>query len=249
MHKQPLRIILLVVFFYAFLFLTWEAAVRFFKVSPLVMIRPSEIIPVAYEYRASLLTALFYTFTEVILGWIVGNGIGLAAGVLLYRFRTVSSTFIRTSVLVNAVPVIALSAVVSGFLGSGPNSKIFITALLCFFPMVIVVLTSFTTVDQGLQNLFKTYHSSEKQLFAKFILPRALPAILTTLRLNVITAIFAAVVSEFFGAYGGIGPLILANKGMYNLPVVWAAVLYIVVAGSCFYLLLAVVQKKVVFWR
>jgi len=95
--------------------------------------------------------------------------------------------------------------------------------------------------------LFKTYNSSPLQRFIKLIVPHSLPAIFTALRTNVVLAMTTAIVSEFFGAHGGIGQFILSRKGFYDLPMVWAAIFFTVLGGTLFYGFIGLIQKKFIY--
>lgn len=234
---------------YVFLFAAWELSIPVLHISPITLVPPSQIFPLLFMQKTAYLTALLYTFKEVWWGWAIGNFFGIMAAVALYRFRDLSRTLVSFSVVVNAVPLVALSAIIAGFMGTGPGSKIVVAALICFFPMFISALTGFTRIPENEAHLFDTYASSAVQKFFHLVLPSGAPAIMTALKLNVLNAMFAAITAEFFGAYGGIGQLILANRGLYNLGMVWGAIFYVVAAGTLFYFAVSIIQKRVVFWK
>jgi NitT/TauT family transport system permease protein len=152
---------------------------------------------------------------------------------------------IGLGVLINAIPLIALVAILGGFIGTGQNAKAVIVGIVCFFPMLITSINTFMMVNGDFRKLFKIYNCNKAQTFFKLILPSSVPTILTVLKINVITAMTTAIVSEFFGAHGGIGQLIIARKGFYDLPMVWAAIFYIIIAGLIFYALAEILKRVV----
>lgn len=233
------RILISYVVFSCIIF-AWEMIVYLGDMSPTVLVPPSEIYPIIFEDADILLAELWFTAVEVLLGWFFGNAVAIAVASVLYRFKRISQFFVSLGVIVNAIPLIALAAILGGIVGTGQFGKSFIVALLVFFPMLISTLVGLTTIDCNKQQLLKSYGANEWQIFKKLRLPSALPGIWNTLKINVVTSIFAAVVGEFFGAHGGIGNLILAEKGLYDLSMVWAAIFYIIVAGSFFYFLVTV---------
>ena len=228
--------------------LSWELIVVVFKISPIVLAKPSEIIPVIFNNAQVLLDELGFTFTDVFFGWLIGNVIALITSTLIFSSVKLSKAITSLSVVINAVPLIALSAILGGFIGTDQNAKIVIVAILCYFAMLIVSLNAFTTINEDYTNLFKTYNSNWLQKFIKLIVPNSLPMIFTVLKLNVVTALTTAIVSEFFGAHGGIGQFILTRKGFYDLPMVWAAIFFVVLSGLTFYLIIGLIQKKFVYW-
>lgn len=229
-------------------FVFWELAVYLSDVSSIVIIKPSEIYPTLFENSAIFLVELGFTFKEVVVGWMIGNLAGLAVAIIIFGFKLVSKMIVGLAVMVNAVPLIALSAIISGFMGTGPASKIFIVAIVCFFPMLITALTSFAAIGRDFISLFDTFAAKPYTKFLLLILPSAMPQLMVSLKVSFIIAVSTAIVSEFFGAHGGIGQFILARKGFYDLPMVWGAIFYIILFSALGYFFLSVVQKKLFNW-
>jgi len=242
-----------VIVFYSFLFIflvtAWEITVKAMNISPLVLVKPSEIYPVMIENAPIFFKQTMFTFHEVFFGWFWGNFSAVIFSVFIFESKKLVDFFLKLSVILNAIPIVALSAIVGGFIGTGPSAKIFIVSLMCFFPMFVASLTGFTRINENENKLIDSYGTGKIKRFVYLVFPNGLPLITQTLKINVVNAIFAAVVSEFFGAHGGIGPLILENKGLYNLPMIWGALIYVIMAGSFFYLTVELISKTVVFWQ
>jgi len=226
----------------------WEVAVEVSKVSPIVLIKPSAIYPVILDNFDILLAELIYTLKEALLGWLIGNFIGLFISLITLLSKKIAEAIISLGVLISSIPLIALAAILGGFIGTGPEAKTVIVSILCFFPMLIVATGAFLKLNGDYKKLFEVYNSSGLQTFIKLILPSSLPAILNALQLNVVTALTTAIVSEFFGSHGGIGQFILARKGFYDLPMVWAAIFFVIISGCFFYFLTGFVKRLVINW-
>lgn len=231
------------------LFIIWELVVTIFKISPTVLVKPSVIFPTCWEKRDVIWREMSYTISEIVPGWFIGNLLGFILAAFIYKSPKLTKSFQNSSVLLNAIPLVALAAILGGIMGTGRDEKILVVSLLCFFPMFIVCTDSFTSLSTEYKELMYSYSSSEWNIFKKILVFKSLHLIVNTLKVSVVTAIFAAVVSEFFGGYGGIGNYILTKKGLYDLKTVWASILYIVVFGTLFYYLIEFIQKKLVFWR
>ncbi|MEI7579091.1 MAG: ABC transporter permease [bacterium] len=227
----------------------WEITVRIFAISPIILVPPSQIGPVIIDSFSVIYQQLSFTFYEVIIGWSLGTLVAFLVAVSCFSFKSLANLLTLAAVIVSAVPLIALAAILGGFLGTGQNTKTLLVAILCFFPMLIVSLSSFTRIERSYLNLFRTYQASWSQRFLKLILPQSLPALLNTMKINTVTALTTAIVSEFFGAHGGIGQFILSRKGFYDLPMVWAAIFYLIIATSIFYLIMNMLQKFYSHWH
>ena len=230
-------------------FVIWELFVKYSDISAIVLVAPSEILPVITNNYDTLLKELKYTSEEVLYGWFWGNLLALLTSIVIFSYKKISDSVISLGVIVNAVPLIALAAILGGFIGTDQNAKTIIVSILCFFPMLIVATTAFKRVNGDYKRLFDSYNSSKPTTFIKLIFPASLPAIFTVLKLNVVNAITTAIVSEFFGAHGGIGQFILARKGFYDLPMVWAGIFFIVISGSLFYFTIEIAKRLFIKWN
>ena len=67
-----------------FLFL-WEISLNIFNISRAVLIKPTEILITAISEYDIILTELFYTAKEIILGWIIGNSLGFLVAIIIYQ--------------------------------------------------------------------------------------------------------------------------------------------------------------------
>ena len=227
----------------------WELLLNIIDVSKIVLIKPTAIFKRLFSDFDIIGTELLYTITEIIPGWVVGNFLGFLLAVLIYRNKNLSSSLTKFSVLINAIPLIALTAILGGIIGTDRSLKIIIVSLIVFFPMFITTLSGLESIDENQKNLFNSYSATEKEFLFKLLLPKAFPSILNTIKVSVITAISTAITAEFFGGYGGIGIFILSKKGLYNLESVWASIFVIVIFGSIFYFTVGYIQKKLITWQ
>jgi NitT/TauT family transport system permease protein len=152
-------------------------------------------------------------------------------------------------VLINSIPLIALTAILGGIMGTNRDLKIVIVSLIVFFPMFITTLSQLNSIEKNQKYLMYSYSANQNQILSKILLPKALPAIINSIKVSVTTAIFTAITAEFFGGYGGIGLFILSKKGLYNLKLVWASIFAIAIFGSLFYFTVEFLQKRIVTWQ
>jgi NitT/TauT family transport system permease protein len=230
-------------------FIIWEISLTIFDISKTVLIKPSTILHTLISNYDIILSELWYTITEIVPGWIIGNLLGFLLALLIYRKKDLSNSLVKLSVLVNSIPLIALTAILGGIIGTNRNLKIVIVALVVFFPMFITTLTQLNTINENQKYLMYSYSATKNEILFKLLLPKSLPAILNSIKVSFITAIFTAVTAEFFGGYGGIGIFILSKKGLFNLELVWASIFSIALFGSIFYLTINLIQKKLVSWQ
>jgi NitT/TauT family transport system permease protein len=231
------------------LLLIWELALSIFDVSRLVLIKPSVIFIKLIEDRDIIWKELLYTVTEIIPGWLIGNALGFLIAIFIYRNCMLSNFLIKSSVLINSIPLIALTAILGGIMGTDKDLKILLVSILVFFPTFITTLSQLNMIERGHKDLMYSYSATENEILFKILLPKSLPAVLNIVKASVVTAIFTAITAEFFGGYGGIGIFILSKKGLYNLELVWASIFAIAIFGSIFYFSVEYLQKKFLPWQ
>lgn len=243
--NQPILLSTLSLFIF---FIVWELIVDIFEISKTVLIKPTEIFASILSNYDIILPELLYSIGEILPGWIIGNTVGFLVAILIYRKEKLSNFLTSWSVVINAVPLIALSAILGGIMGTDRDQKILLIFLILFFPMFITTLSQLKVIDQNLKDLLISYSATPKQILFKLLIPKSLPFILNVLKVNAITAIFTGITAEFFGGYGGIGIFILSKKGLFNLELVWASIFCIAIFGSIFYFSLDLIQRKVLPW-
>jgi NitT/TauT family transport system permease protein len=77
-----------------------------------------------------------------------------------------------------------------------------------------------------------------------------MPFIFNALKINATLAMIGAIVAEFFGTpVVGMGFRISTEVGRMALDMVWATIAVAAIAGSAFYGLLVLIERKVTFWH
>jgi NitT/TauT family transport system permease protein len=78
-------------------------------------------------------------------------------------------------------------------------------------------------------------------------IPAALPSILGGIRVGVTLAVVGAIVGEWAGAERGLGVLInLARGSLFDIPLMFATLLMIAMVGIVLYLVVVLVERRLV---
>jgi NitT/TauT family transport system permease protein len=229
--------------------LLWEISLNIFDVSKAVLIKPSEIVKTSIANYDILLEEMLYTAQEIIPGWLIGNIFAFLLALFLYRRSNLAKPLVKASVLINSIPLIALTAIIGGIMGTNQDQKILLVSMITFFPTFIISLSELTSMDEGHMDLLLSYSAEENEVLRKVLLPKSIPSIFNSCKVTIVTAIFTAVTAEFFGGYGGIGLFILSKKGLCNLPLVWSGILYLAIFGTLFYGTFELIQRKLIKWQ
>ncbi len=209
----------------------WEILGR--QVNPLFMSYPSAIgaASVALAVNGELLHALESSLRTLLIGFLAASAIGVAAGLLIGRYRSVDAA---TDWLVNALyatPLIAIIPLVILWFGLGDLAKLFIVTILAVFPVLINTAAGVRNVPETLIDVGAAFAANERQVFVKIILPAALPFMMTGLRLGIGRAIIGMVAAEFFTAITGLGALIVKYGNQYDTASMFVPILVLMLLG------------------
>jgi len=122
-------------------------------------------------------------------------------------------------------------------------------ALSAFFQIVISTLAGVQTMDPRLLEVGRSYGARGARLFSRVILPAALPAIFTGLRLGLGLALVALVAVEFIAAKSGLGHLVYRHWQMLSTPEMYAAFALVGALGLVLTRGLRALQARVLAWQ
>ena len=187
------------------------------------------------------------TMIEIALGLGLGAVLALVVGYALARsaiFERLASPYL---VAAQAVPVLVLAPLLVLWFGPGLLSKVVICALIVFFPVAIATMVGFRSVDARLLELGRSLRATPRQMLTTLEIPAALPNIFGGLRVGVTLAVVGAVVGEWAGASKGLAVLInLARGSLFDIPLMFAALLTIALVGLALYLLVVLAERRLI---
>jgi sulfonate transport system permease protein len=147
------------------------------------------------------------------------------------------------------VPKITLLPFLLIVLGVGEPAFVLTGALSAFFQIVISTLAGVQTMDPRLLEVGRNYGAHGARLFVKVILPAALPAIFTGLRLGLGLALVALVAVEFIAAKSGLGHLVYRHWQMLSTPEMYAAFALVGTLGLVLTRGLRALQARLLAWQ
>ena len=228
----------------------WEAIVFAFSIEFYLLPAPHVIVQNLRETYPLLMEAGLYTFTEALLGWIVGCGGGILAAMAASRSPAFAAMVLPYAVASASVPIIALAPLAIVWFGVEQGSKIAIVVAMTFFPTFVGTLRGLLSVTPQSLELMHSYAATERQIFLKLRLPHSLPMTFTSLRACATLAMIGAVVSEFFGGpVKSLGVYIKSTASLFQTRQAWSAILVACALGLLFYFAVALTERLVMRWH
>ena len=231
--------------------LLWQAGVTAFGVNKIILPPPSDVIARIGNSGPTLWADVVQTFFK---GALSGYAIGCAAA-MLTAIAIDRSPFLQAGLLpvgnfVAALPIVGIAPILVMWFGFDWQSKAAVVVVMVFFPVLVNTIAGLAASDSMQRDLMATYSASYWQTLFKLRLPAAMPFIFNGLKIATTLALIGAIVAEFFGSpIVGMGFRIVAEVGRSNPDMVWAEIAVAALAGSAFYGLVALIEKRVTFWH
>lgn len=227
----------------------WEVWVRAGHVKPYVMPTFSDVAKTMWTEHHYLLSALWVTVEEILIGFGVSVAIGIPLAVMIVGFRPLEYALYPLLVASQVVPKLAIAPLFIIWFGFGWIPKIILVFLIAFFPVVIDSIVGFRAIELEKLYLARSMGANRIQVFIRFRLPQALPSIFSGLKLAATLSVIGAIVAEFVGADEGIGHAILAANATLQTNTMFAAIVYITIVGVVLFLLIDVLERLVLPWH
>ena len=189
----------------------WEIGAQIGWITPLVLPAPSEAFAaLAYLVETGQIWQhLSASLSRLVIGWSAGMALGVAIGFAIGLFSIARSGMVPVVAALFPIPKIALLPLFIVWFGIGEGSKIATILFGTFFPTVIATYGGVDNVDRNLIRMGQSFGLSWLSIVRKIVLPGALPAILSGMRISASIAIILLVAAEMIGAEFGIGAYVL----------------------------------------
>lgn len=191
------------------------------------------------------------TLRNALLGLALAFVAAFALAIVVSELPLVRRAVMPVAVVLNVTPLVAIAPALVVAFGFGPEPKLIVTALICFFPILINTAIGLRSVPQEVLAVYRTVHASRLELLRHLRVPTALPYVFAALQIVFPLSVVGAVVAEMSaaGSADGLGTSIQVASSMNNLAVVWAAIWVLALMGSALLLVVTVVQRKVLHWH
>jgi len=103
-------------------------------------------------------------------------------------------------------------------------------------PMILKTVEGLSGTRRVLIDVGRSFGLSSAQEFWKIRFPAALPTIFVGLRLGIMFALINIVGVEFLINFGGLGQLVNELAERYDLPAMYAAIVFVVLVSVAFFL-------------
>jgi ABC-type nitrate/sulfonate/bicarbonate transport system permease component len=232
-----------------FVLLIWEYYGR--RVNPILFTYPSAIARAflglvasgeLQSYMKESLLVLAYASVLSILA-------GVLLGVVMGRFSIVEWA---ADIYVNALystPMVAVVPLIVLWFGFKVPAKVIIVFLFMVFPVLLNTYEGVKNVDRNLQEVARSFCSSESQLWRHLIIPSAVPFIVAGVRLAIGRGLVGMIVAEFYTSVTGLGYMIVRYANALETDKLFVPIVVVMILGVGLLSLAKWVEGRIAPWR
>ncbi|GHD92386.1 MULTISPECIES: ABC transporter permease [Pseudocitrobacter] len=175
--------------------------------------------------------------------------IGIPLGLFMGQIRPIERALDPILQLFRQTSALALYPVFILLFGLGETSKVFVIFWAALFPVLLSTISGVKQVDSKLLEMARTFGAGELTLFRRVIVPASIPGIFVGLRLSATTALLLLIAAEMIGANRGIGFQVMNAQYNFQIPLMFAAIFLLALAGLLANSILVFLQRRLCRWN
>jgi ABC-type nitrate/sulfonate/bicarbonate transport system permease component len=189
------------------------------------------------------------SLTRLAIGYVIAVVVGISLGVVLGQrpaLRRMATPIIE---FLRAIPAPALIPFAILVFGVENDSKIFLIAVVCVFPILLNAMDGVAGVEPTLLDTTKVYRIGAVDRLRYVVLPAAAPQIFAGMRTSLSLSLILMVISEMVASTNGIGYFILQAQRSFAITEMWSGILLLGVLGYVLNVLFTVVERRILAWH
>jgi ABC-type nitrate/sulfonate/bicarbonate transport system permease component len=226
----------------------WELWVAVDDTPSYLLAAPTDIWAAFSDNLDVLPDHLRATSIEAVLGLVIGAVAGVTVAVALHSIPLVRRVLYPLLVGSQTIPMIVLAPLLVLWFGFGYTPKVLVVVLIVFFPVAVSTAAGLETADRELIDLVRAMGGSRGQVLRHVLVPTAVPAFFSGLRIAAAYAVAGAVVGEWVGAENGLGIFITRSQASFRVDQVFVAVALIALLSMALFGLVHVAARLASPW-
>ncbi len=233
----------------AVVLILWEFYGR--RVNPILFTYPTAVARAFFELAASGELASYMRESLMVLAYATVASIvaGVLFGVLMGRFATIEwATDMYVSALYS-MPMVAVVPLIVLWFGFKVPAKVIIVFLFMVFPVLLNTFEGVKNVDRNLQEVARSFCSSERQLWRHLIIPSAVPFIVAGIRLAIGRGLVGMIIAEFYTSITGLGYMIVRYANAFETDKLFVPIVVVMILGIGLMWLAKWIEVRIAPWR
>ncbi|MBO8141674.1 MAG: ABC transporter permease [Firmicutes bacterium] len=224
----------------------WELGARSGWLNPFIVSQPSKV----WQEIARMATGgelwvhLGATVSRTLLGFGAATVLGLLVASVMWWFPFWARVFDPYLVVLNSVPKVSLGPVFIVWLGTNAQAVVAMAIAVAVVVTIVMLHTAFRETDPDKVRLLRSFGATRWQVFAKVVLPGAVPALVAAVKVNIGLAWVGTIMGEFLVSGTGLGYLIIYGGQVFNMTLVMSSIVLLLAVSTATYCLVDWAERR-----
>jgi len=183
----------------------WEVSANASGTVRLLLSSPLRVCGYVARHLGEAGQSLLYTGLESLLGLVMATIFALVFSIVCVYYPRIGSISFPLLVASQVIPLVCLAPMIILVFGPGPSGKVFLSALIAFFPILTNLISGIRSVASASQEMMRIMAASKAQLIQHVVMPHCAEHFFAGLRIAAPLSVIGAIVAEFNGADMGVG--------------------------------------------
>lgn len=227
----------------------WQIVVTLTDAPHYILPGPGRVFKAILNHYPVLLQHMQITGTEIVLGFLLGIFLGTSTALTMFLSPLLKRWVLPVLVISQAIPVFALAPILVLWFGYGMASKVAMAVLIIYFPVTASFYYGMQRTNPDLLELARVMEARPFAIMRYIVIPSAMPAFASGIRVATAVAPIGAIVGEWVGSSGGLGFYMLNANARMQIDVMFAALAALSIMALLFYYSIDYLLDKIIFWE
>ena len=210
---------------------------------------PAATFDVLSENAGALVPYFLTSAYRVIASLVIGTALAVPIAHVCARSRTLDTLFAPVLYLLYPIPKVVLLPILLVLFGLADAPKIVLISLTVFFQVLVAVRDAVRAVPESAVLAIRSLGGTRLDEYRHVVVPSTMPAVFTSLRIGVGTAIAVLFIAEAMAGSTGLGYFIMQSWSMVNYPRMFAGIIAMALLGVVLYAIFDLVERRLTRWR
>lgn len=230
------------------LLVLWQIGAMVFAIP--IFPQALDVLPLFVQKAPVLLEHTAFTLGRILIALLISAFLAVPLGISLALFKSLNRFFDPLISLIYPIPKIVFLPIFYMLLGITEWSKILLLSLVLFFQIMVVVRDSALTISEELILSVRSLGAGRLALLRFIYLPASVPALLTSLRVSIGTAVAVLFIAEQSLTQKGLGYYIVVySYQSLNYKEMYAGIMCVSLIGFVLYSVISYFEKKLLSYQ
>jgi NitT/TauT family transport system permease protein len=233
-----------IVILISFIFL-WEYLSRKNIINSFIYSSPIKVVKTIIDLynKGTLFKHIWVTSYETIISFLLATLLGTVIAIILWYSKFLYKVMEPYLTVLNSLPKVSLGPIIIILCGANIKSIIIMALLISLIITITSVHSGFINTDKNMIKLMNSLKASKWQILKLLIIPYNYHVIISSLKINVGLSLVGVIMGEFLVSKNGIGYLINYGSQVFNLDLVFAGIVILLIVSYLLYLIVLYIER------